>query len=292
MPTPSPIIVHLLIPFAVALTRPALAKLAWLVQGGILAPGRRTVGAALAACGLGQTPHFTTFHRFFNRDRWSALHLSRLLLGLLVAAFLAPDEPLVILLDETLERRRGRRIEYQSWFRDPVRSEGSRKVHCRGIRWLCACLLVRVPWSTRPWALPFFVVPVLAKKVCERLGKAPRSHVGWSQVLVTRLERWVPRRPVLLVGDGNFMAIELVERCQAAASPTTLVTRMRLDQALYAFPEPKPKGKRGRQAKKGPRQRRPKERLTDPQTGWQRVTLAWYGKGERTVALATGVALW
>src|SRR5213083_2890242 len=132
MPTPSPIIVHLLIPFAVALTRPALAKLAWLVQGGILAPGRRTVGAALAACGLGQTPHFTTFHRFFNRDRWSALHLSRILLRLLVAAFLTADEPLVILLDETLERRRGRRIEYQSWFRDPVRSEGSRKVHCRG----------------------------------------------------------------------------------------------------------------------------------------------------------------
>src|SRR5438034_2394227 len=292
MPTPSPIIVHLLIPFAVALTRPALAKLAWLVQGGILAPGRRTVGAALAACGLGPSPHFTTFHRFFNRDRWSALRLSHLLLILLVAAFLTADEPLVILVDETVERRRGRRIEYQSWFRDPVRSEGARKVHCRGIRWLCACLLVRVPWSTRPWALPFFVVPVLAKKVCERLGKAPRSHVGWSQVLVTRLERWVPRRPVLLVGDGNFMAIELVERCQAAASPTTLVTRLRLDQALYAFPEPKPKGKRGRQAKKGPRQRRPKERLTDPQTGWQRVTLAWYGKGERTVALATGVALW
>src|SRR5918911_693018 len=124
MPTPSPLIVQLLAPFAVALTRPALAKLAWLVQGGILAPGRRTVCAAVAACGLGASRHFGAFHRFFN----------------------------------------------------PVRSEGNRKVHCRGIRWLCACLLVRVPWSARPWALPFFVVPVLAAKVCQRLGKAPRSH--------------------------------------------------------------------------------------------------------------------
>jgi DDE superfamily endonuclease len=292
MSTPSPLIVQLLAPFAVALTRPALAKLHLLVTGGILAPRRRTVCAALAACGLGQSRRFGTFHRFFNRDRWSALHLSRLLLGLLVAGFLARDEPLIILLDETLERRQGRRIDYQSWFRDPVRSEGRRKVHCRGIRWLCACLLVRVPWSARPWALPFFVVPVLAEKVCQRLGKAPRSHVGWSQVLVTRLERWCPGRPILLVGDGNFMAIELVERCQQAQSPATLVTRMRLDQALYAFPEPKPPGRRGRPAKKGVRQPSPKQRLSDPHTGWQWVTLSWYGGGSRRVALATGVALW
>lgn len=291
MPTPSLVIVHLLTPFAVALTRPALTKLAWLVQGSILAPGRRTVCAALAACGRGQTRQFGTFHRFFNRDRWSALRLSRILLVLLVAAFLAPGEPLVILVDETLERRQGRRIAYQSWFRDPVRSEGGRKVHCRGIRWLCACLLVRVPWSTRPWALPFFVVPVLAAKVCQRLGKRPRSHSGWSQLLVTRLERWFPGRPIVVVGDGNFMAIELVERCQAAASPTTLVSRMRLDQALYAFPEPKPKGRRGRPPKKGARQQSPAQRLTDPHTGWQWVTLSWYGR-QRRVALATGVALW
>jgi hypothetical protein len=291
MPTPSLVIVHLLAPFAVALTRPALAKLAWLVQGGILAPGRRTVAAALAACGLGSSPRFTTFHRFFNRDRWSALHLSRLLLRLLVDAFLAPDQPLVILLDETLERRQGRRIAYQSWFRDPVRSEGARKVHCRGIRWLCACLLVSVPWSGRPWALPFFVVPVLAAKVCQRAGKRPRSHIGWAQVLVTRLERWFPGRPILLVGDGNFMAIELVARCQAAPA-ATLVTRMRLDQALYAFPEPRAPGKRGRPAKKGARQISLRQRLSDPNTGWQWVTLAWYGGGSRRVAVATGVALW
>jgi hypothetical protein len=291
MPTPSPLIVQLLTPFAVALTRPAWAKLAWLVQGGILAPGRRTVCAALAACGRGHCPQFTTFHRFFNRDRWSALCLSHLLLILLAAAFLTVDEPLVIVVDETVERRRGKRIAYQSWFRDPVRSEGARKVHCRGIRWLCACLLVRVPWSARPWALPFFVVPVLAAKVCQRLGKRPRSHVGWTQVLVSRLERWFPGRPILLVGDGNFMAIELVERCQAARSSAILVTRMRLDQALYAFPAPKPQGRRGRPAKKGARQLSPAQRLTDPSTGWQWVPLSWYG-ARRRVAIATGVALW
>jgi hypothetical protein len=284
-------IVQLLAPFAVALTRPALAKLAWLVQGGILAPGRRTVCAALAACGRGASPHFTTFHRFFNRDRWSTLHLSHLLLILLVAAFLATDEPLVILVDETVERRQGKRIAYQSWFRDPVRSEGARKVPCRGLRWFCACLLVRVPWSARPWALPFFVVPVLAEKVCQRLGKKPRSHIGWTQALVSRLERWFPGRPIVVVGDGNFMAIELFERCPPGRAATTLVTRMRLDQALYAFPEPKAKGRHGRQPKKGARQQSPRERLTDPHTGWQWVTLAWYGE-HRRVALATGVALW
>jgi hypothetical protein len=291
MPTPSPLIVHLLAPFAVALTRPALAKLAWLVQGAILAPGRRTVCAALAACGLGQCRQFTTFHRFFNRDRWSALWLSHLLVLVLVAAFVAAGEPLVILVDETIERRQGKHIAYPSWFRDPVRSEGARKVPCRGIRWLCACLLVRVPWSARPWALPFFVVPVLAAKLCQRLGKRPRSHVGWTQLLLSRLERWFPGRAIVVVGDGNFMAIDLFERCPPGPSPTTLVTRMRLDQALYAFPETPAQGRRGRPPKKGRRQRSPAQRLTDPDTGWQWVTLSWYG-GERRVALATGVALW
>jgi hypothetical protein len=134
-------------------------------------------------------------------------------------------------------------------------------------------------------------VPVLAEKVCQRLGKRPCSHIGWTGRLLTRLQRWFPDRPIRLVGDGNFMAIELFERCPPSSSATTLVTRMRLDQALYAFPEPKAKGRPGRQPKKGPRQPSLKERLTDPHTGWQWVTLSWYGRPRR-VALATGVALW
>lgn len=292
MPTPSPAIISLLLPFAVALTAPARAKLLILFTGAVLAPGRRTVCAALAAAGRRETATFGKFHRFFNRDQWSAGRLSGILAALLVAAFVPTGEPIVVLIDETLERRRGRQIDYKGWFRDPIRSSAGRLVCCLGIRWLCAGLLVSVPWSTRPWALPFFVVPVLAEKTCQRLRRPHRSSVSWAGVVAQKLRRWFPERAIVLVGDGGFAAVELVAACQQEPPPVTLVCRLRLDAALYAFPEPQPQGKRGPKPKKGARQQSPRQRLTDPHTGWQRVTLPWYGGAARPVELATGVALW
>jgi hypothetical protein len=292
MLTPSPAIIHLLRVFAGAFTGPARAKLPLLVTGALLAPGRRTVCAALAACGGQASAAFGKYHRFFNRDRWSPRRLSGLLAALLATTFVPAPAPLVVLVDSTLERRRGRRIVYQSWFRDPVRSQGPRMVHVLGIRWLCACLLVPVPWSQRPWALPFWVVPVLAEKCCQRLGKPFRGCVAWTVWLVTWLRRWFPQREIVLVGDGGFAAVELLRHCQQPGQPVTLVVRLRLDSALYAFPDPPRPGRGGRPAQKGARQAKLSERLTDRTLGWQRVRLGWYGEGARTVEVATGVSLW
>ena len=77
-----------------------------LVVGTLLAPGKRTVTAALRVMGLEHTPRFERYHRVLNRARWSTLAVSRVLLRLLVAAF-APTGPLLLGLDETIERRRG-----------------------------------------------------------------------------------------------------------------------------------------------------------------------------------------
>ena len=84
----------LLAPCAVAFTAPTFRHVLVLVSGTILASGRRTVASALRAVGLGDERRFTTYHRVLNRDVWSALVLSRLLLDLLVHTFLAPDAPL------------------------------------------------------------------------------------------------------------------------------------------------------------------------------------------------------
>ena len=81
----------LLTPFAVAFTAPTFRHVLVLVSGTILASGRRTVTAALRAVGLGEERRFTTYHRVLNRGVWSALVLSRLLLGLLVRTFLAAE---------------------------------------------------------------------------------------------------------------------------------------------------------------------------------------------------------
>jgi DDE superfamily endonuclease len=142
---PSPLLLTVLQPFAAAFTAPTFAHALTLVQGTLLASGRRTVTAALRAVGRGDERHFTTAHRVLNRTRWSSLSLSRILLHLLVTTFLAADAPLVLLVDGTLDRRWGRKIRLKGRYHDAVRSQPGHVATSEGIQWLCLLLLVPVP---------------------------------------------------------------------------------------------------------------------------------------------------
>ncbi len=121
-----------------------------LIFGTILAPGRRTVTAALRMMGLGADPNYSKYHRVLNRDRWSPWVVSRILLGLIILIFLPPGVPLILGIDETLERRRGKKIKYKGWFRDPILSTKKQVVKALGLRWICLAVLVPVPWSQAP----------------------------------------------------------------------------------------------------------------------------------------------
>src|SRR5262245_32190343 len=162
MPAPHLAIVAplpLLAPFAAAFTAPTLRHALVLVAGTLLASGRRTVAAALRAVGVGEERRFTTYHRVLNREVWSALVLSRLLLDVLARPFLAPDAPLELVVDGTLERRRGRKLAWKGRSHDAVRSPPGQVVTSAGIHWVCVALLVPVPWSRRRWALPVLAIP-------------------------------------------------------------------------------------------------------------------------------------
>jgi hypothetical protein len=122
---------------------PQFSKRVWkhvqvLLVGALLAPGRRTVTAALRVCGLSEEKHFQNYHRVLNRAHWPSLALARLLLRLLLRTF-ALDGPLIIGLDDTLERRRGEKISAKGIYRDAVRSSHAHFVKASGLRWLCAC---------------------------------------------------------------------------------------------------------------------------------------------------------
>ena len=93
-----------------------------LLAGAILAPGKRTVASALRALGLDQEKRFHRYHRVLSRASWSSRKASRVMLGLLVEAFVPEGSPLVVGIDETLERRYGRKISARGVYRDPVRS--------------------------------------------------------------------------------------------------------------------------------------------------------------------------
>jgi hypothetical protein len=291
MPAPAPEIVTLLATFAPVFTARTFARVLVLLYGTLLAVGPRTVTAALRAVGRDHDAHFGPYHRVLNRAQWSPLRLSRLLLGLIVATCLTPDAPLLLVIDETLERRRGRQIAWRSWFRDPVRSGAGKPVLSQGIRWLSVAILVPVPWSRRQWALPFLTVPVLAPATSGKLGKPHRTTIDRAQTLIRLVHRWQSERALVLIGDGGFAATALGQTCRTLPR-TALVTRLRLDAALYDPPLPPPPGRRGRKPKKGPRQPTLKLRLTDPTTTWERVTVPWYGETTKDLDLATGTALW
>lgn len=293
MPSPSPEIVQLLSAFAVVFTAPTYRKALTLVYGTILGNGRRTVTSALRAMGMAESQAYGTYHRVLNRAVWSPRELSRILLSLLLQAFVAPGASLVILVDETIEARKGRKIKNRGWFRDPVRS-GIRQVnYVLGLRWIVMALVVTVPWSQRPWACPFLAVPARSPKTAARLGRRSWTIVQWTAHLIGWVRRWQPERDIILVGDGSYAAILLVQRCQRLKQPVKLVSRLRLDAQLYEPPPAeRPKGKRGPMPKKGERQPKLADRLNDEQTEWRKMELSWYSEGLQTIEYATGTALW
>jgi hypothetical protein len=290
LPAPGPEFVRLLQTFVAAFTRPTFAHAVVLLYGAILAPGRRTVAAALRAVGLRDERHFTSYHRVLNRAVWSPLLVSRLLLGVIAATLLAPDAPLMLLIDATLVRRTGRRIAWKGRFHDAVRSQPGHTRTSEGVHWLCAAVLVRVPWSDRPWALPFLSVPTFTPAVSERMGKRHRTAPERADVLLRLVRRWQPGREIVVVGDSAFAVVELGHTCRRRGM--RLVSRLVLNAQLYdpvparraSTPGPKPS--------KGPRQPKLSARLTDGATAWRTCTVPWYGLQTAVVELATGTALW
>lgn len=291
MLTPSSEILPWLLAFAPAMSAPTFANLLTLVCGSLLTPGPRTVTAALRVLGREQG-NFSKYHRFFHRAHWSPMLLSRLLLELLVHHFVPPGEPLLVIADEHLERRRARKIAYRSLFRDPIRSSAQQVQFTWGVRWLCLALLVAVPWSRRRWAWPFLVFPLLSEKVCQRLGKRHRTVVEVTGDLVAHVRRWQPERKLVLIGDGTYAAVPLANRCRELPGSVVLVSRLRFDAVLHDFPGPRRPGQRGATPKKGPRVPNLAERLAAETTEWRAVELAWYGEAAKPLELATGVCLW
>jgi len=262
-----------------------------LIFGTILAPGRRTVTAALRMVGLGEDPHYSKYHRVLNRDHWSPWLVSKILLSLILRICLPSGAPLLLAIDETLERRRGKQIKYKGWFRDPILSTKEHVVKSLGIRWICLAVLVPGPWSQRPWALPFMTVLTLGQKTSTRLHKHHRTIVQWAEFMIGKVRDWQPEQEIILVGDGSYAAITLVQRCQRLKKHVKLVSRLRLDARLFDFPVPQPKSKRGPKPKKGARQTQLAQRLEDPETDWKTLKLILYGK-EHSIEFVSGISLW
>ena len=277
--------------FAPVFSRPVWPHVKVLLTGAVLAPGQRTVTAILRIMGLSAAPNFQTYHRVLNRAVWSPLYASRLLLRLLVAVFV-PSGIVLFGLDDTIERRRGKQITAKGIYRDPVRSSHAHVVKASGLRWLECMLLTPIAWAKRVWALPFLTVLCPSERFYEQRGR--RHHTvlerAWQSIRLVR--RWLPDRESVFVSDSSFAALELLDRV-AQLSRVSIITRLRLDAALYDPPPPRAPGQRGRPRRKGKRRPTLEAVLADEQTQWSKLTVDdWYGEGPREVDVATDTAVW
>jgi hypothetical protein len=200
-----------------------------LLWGAILAPGQRTVTSCWRIVGGAGEHRFVNYHRVLSRACGNSREASRLLLGLLVRRFVPPG-PIVFGMDDTMERRRGKRIRAKGIYRDPVRSSHSPFVKASGLRWVSLMLLAPVPWAARPWALPFLTCLAPSERYRQEHRKRHKPVLTWARQMVFQTQRWLSHRDLVVVADSAFSALEWWQAL--APRGVTVVTRLRWEAAL------------------------------------------------------------
>jgi DDE superfamily endonuclease len=283
--------------FVILAFRPLFSHRIWesarvLLLGAILAPGKRTVTSALRVMGLTDEHHFQNYHRTLNRAVWSCRHAGLILLRMLLATFV-PRGPLVLGLDDTIERRWGASIRARGIYRDPVRSSDSHFVKTSGLRWLSLMLFAEIPWAGHVWALPFLTALAPSERYWQKQGRKPKLLTDWARQLVLQVQHWLPSRTIVVVADGAFASLQLLSDWASRRRPITCVTRLRLDARLFRPAPPRKTGAMGRPRLVGTRLPSLQQVLADRHTIWQRLSINnWYGRGQRMVELTSATAVW
>src|ERR1700677_2035030 len=178
-------------------TRPTWQNVLLLVAGAVLAPGKRTVTAALRILGREQETDFPIYHGVLNKAVWSSRAVAGWLLRLLVTTLVGADATVVIGIDDTIERRWGRKISARGIYRDPVRSSKGHFVKTSGLRWLSAQLLVHIPWASRIMGLPFLTVLAPSRRFYAGKPRSPKTLVDCARQVAPGLRRGRPANPPL-----------------------------------------------------------------------------------------------
>ncbi len=286
------VIVSLLKPFENLFDPRTWRKAQLLAVGAILSPGKRTVSTALSALGMSHRTDFSLYHHVLNRARWEPLNVSRVLLTMLIEWLHHDGGTLVFGMDETIERRNGKRISALGWYRDATRSSRSHTVKTTGLRWVSMMWLSRVPFAGRHWALPFLTALAPSSVRCQRTGAPPKTLIDIARQMMMCLRRWLPERDLVVVADGGYSVKALLRSAQLLSKPITFVTRLRMDASLHAPAPPRRRGQRGRPRVVGDKLPGLAQMLDDPSTVWKTIEVEWYNSTTRTLQAASGVAVW
>jgi hypothetical protein len=265
----------LLSAFAGVFTVPTFRTFTALACGFLAAPGKRTVCGMLTGAGLSRKWAHDRAHGFFSRARWNPDDLGTCAARLVISLLVPAGAPIGILIDDTLLARRGKKVWAASWFHDGSAAGPAKTGH--GNNWVVLAVVVRLPFMTRPVA-----IPVMAKLVIK--GTMSSSRMWLAVRMAERLAREFPGRRIHVTADSAYAGKEL-KKLPAAV---TWTTRLRANAALYALP-PARTGRKGRPRKKG--DKLASLRTIAKNAEFTQVTVTRYGKTE-TIAVAALTCLW
>jgi len=274
LPVPASLMTLLAV-FSPLFTAPSFRAFTALACGFLAQSGKRTVCGMLTGAGLSRLWPHDRAHYFFSRARWKPDDLG-IAVARLVIALLVPDgEPVEVLIDDTLLRRRGKKVWAASWFHDGS-AQGPAKTGF-GNNWVVLAVRVRLPAVSRPVA-----VPVMAKLVIK--GTMSASRLWLARRMVTRLAAELPGRQVHVTADSAYAGDELKQ----LPDGVTWTTRLRSNAALHDL-LPERTGRKGRPRLKGGRL--PSLAKIAATAAFSQVTVTRYGKTE-TIAAAAFTCLW
>ena len=288
--------------FASCFTKPTFQTFRVIVAGWLLGCGRRTVTRVLLMGGGLKIKTFSCYHRFFSQARWTIDSMGHVIVAM-VLKFIPKDAPIVAAVDDTLNRKTGKRIWAAGMHHDPILSTGKRCVFSFGHNWVVLSIQLRFAFAPdKVWSLPI-LMRLYRRKQKQRqpgrprgerkaIGQAnPGEHRTRPQLateMIALLASWLPDRTIHVVGDsayaGKSISRNLPDRVH-------LTSRMVMNAALYDQPSKRRKGERGAPRKKGKRLPSPVELAKSKKVRWTKTRATLYGRRVR-VWYKSCTALW
>ncbi len=211
------------------------------------------------------------FHRFFSRASWCLDSVSGALFRL-ADQWIPSDEPLYLPLDDTLARKGGKCIALASIHHDPLLSTRRKPFFSYGHCWVV--LSVWVPLPMGGFALPIFFRLFVGRKRGGE-GNAPsrrasrkrlrtarrafkknkyRTKLQLAREMIAELAALAPRRTIYVICDSAYAGRMILEK---RPPNVHVISRLRMDAALYAPPPPVTPGVKGRPRRRGKRLPKP-----------------------------------
>lgn len=276
-------------PLAVGFSERVFSRVVVLSFAAILTTGRRTISNVLRTVQSLAPGSASTYHRVLSRRRWAPWRLARAL-ATLVLRTCVPRGVVACCGDDTVDEHRGKNVYGKGCHRDAVRSTHTHTAFRWGHKWVVLCILVKMPISPRPWALPVLVALYHPKEWNKKHKRRHKTPAELMRQLLAVLIRWFPDRKFHFAGDGSFGTHNLAHFAQRFAKRLALVSRFYPIANLYA-PAPRVQTrKKGRPRKKG--RKLPPPQQVVQRSRRKRLKVRWYGGGWRRVEIVTGIGEW